>query len=103
VDENQGLLGQIEEIGEEEEEEREYHQMDLSIFSAGGLTQPHTMKLQRSIKNRPAMVLIDNGASHNFILTELVKQLGLHVESTPTYNVRLGMAIKKQQVGVVQR
>ena len=77
MDENQGLLGQMEDNGDEEEEEREYRQMDLSIFSAGGLTQPHTMKLQGTIKNSQTMVLIDSGASHNFISTELVKQLGL--------------------------
>jgi len=97
------VLGQIEENGDEEEEEREYCQMDLSIFSTGGLIQPHTMELQGTVKNRPTMLLIDSGASHNFISTELVKQLGLHVEPTPTYNVRLGDGHKKKQVGVVQR
>jgi len=42
--------------------------MELSLFSAGGLTQPHTMKLQGTVKGRAAMVLIDSGASHNLSL-----------------------------------
>jgi len=56
----------------DEEKHRGYPEMDLSIFSAGSLTQPHTVNLQGTVKGRTALVLIDSGASHNFILTELV-------------------------------
>ena len=84
-----------EENGHDENEERGYPEMDLSIFSAGGLTQPHTMKLQGTVKGRTALVLIDSGASHNFISTELVSHLGLNIEATPTYTVRLGDGHKK--------
>ena len=44
-------------------------------------------------------MLIDSGASHNFISATLVSQLGLHVEPTPTYNVRLGNGHKKTASG----
>ena len=47
------------------------------------------MKLHGTVKGRSTMVLIDSGASHNFISATLVNQLGLHVEHTPTYSVRL--------------
>jgi len=96
---NQGILGQIEESLEDEEEERECQQMNLSIFSIGGLTQPNTMKLQGKVKGRIALVLINSGASHNFISAELVSQLGLPVEPTPSYNMRLGDDHKKRVSG----
>jgi len=57
------------------------------------------MKLQGIVKGRTALVLIDSGASHNFISTELVSQLGLHIESTLTYTVRLGDGHKKSTSG----
>lgn len=41
--------------------------MHLSICSAGGLTQPQTMELKRKLHGQEIVILIDNGASHNFI------------------------------------
>jgi len=96
------MLGQIEENLEDEEEEKECQQMDLSIFSARGLTQPNTMKLQGEVKERLVLVLIDSGASHNFIYVELVSQLGLLVESTSSCNARLGDGHKKRVSGCCQ-
>jgi len=54
------------------------------------------MKLQGEVKGKLALVLIDSGASHNFISAKLVSQLGLLVESTPSYNMRLGDGHKKR-------
>ena len=99
TEENQGLLGQMKDNVDEEEEEKEYRRMELSLFSVGGLTQRHTMKLQGTVKGRTAMVLIDSGASHNFIYVALVNQLGLHVEPTPMYNMRLGDGHQKTASG----
>jgi len=48
-------------------------------------------------------MLIDSGASHNFISVELVCQLGLQVESTPSYNVRLCDGHKKRASGCCQK
>jgi len=44
------------------------------------------MKLEGEVKGKLALVLIDS--SHNFIIADLVHQLGLQVESTPSYNIR---------------
>jgi len=45
------------------------------------------------------MVLIDSGASHNFISTTLVRALGIPKEYTPTYKVKLGDGHKKDTEG----
>jgi len=37
---------------------------------------------------RFGLIFIESGASPNFISLELMPLLGLHVESTPSYNVR---------------
>jgi len=41
--------------------------MDLSVLSVGGLTQPHTIKLQGRVMGRFMLILIDSRTSHNFI------------------------------------
>jgi len=41
-------------------------------FFCWGLTQPNTVKLHGKVKGKITLVLIDNGASHNFISAELV-------------------------------
>lgn len=70
--------------------ELELKGMELSMCSAGGLTQPQTMKLRGKVLQQAVMILIDSGASHNFISSKLVKSLGLQVESTKPYKVKLG-------------
>ena len=77
----------------------ENKRMELSLFSAGSLTQSNTMKLQGDINGRKVLILIDSGASHNFVSTQLVIELGLMVEDTPPYYVRLGDRHKKQTQG----
>lgn len=64
--------------------------MELSVCSAGGMTQPQTMKLQGVVQGQKILVLIDSGASYNFIYTKLVQRLGLLVEPTTPHKVRLG-------------
>lgn len=86
-------------LAEDEEEESETElnqvQMELSAFSAGGLTQPKTMKLHGWIGEKQVLILIDCGASHNFISKELVGNLGLPVVDTLPYMVSLGDGQKK--------
>jgi len=46
--------------------------VELSISSVVGLTPPQTMKIKGEIGGREVVVLIDSGASHNFIASKLV-------------------------------
>lgn len=57
------------------------------------------MKLQGWVKGKQVLVLIDSGASHNFISTRLVEELGLTVEETPSYKVCLGDGQRKTTQG----
>lgn len=73
--------------------------IELSGLSAEGLTQSNTMKLQGWIEGRRVMVLMDSGASHSFISTSLVNELGLKTTDTRPYKVCLGDGRKKVTVG----
>ncbi|WVZ25897.1 hypothetical protein V8G54_004441 [Vigna mungo] len=55
-----------EEDGTEAETELAQMQMELSAFSAWGLTQPKKMKLQVEIEGKRALILMDSVASHKF-------------------------------------
>lgn len=64
--------------------------MELHLHSTVGITQPNTMKLQGELHGNPIMVLIDSGASHNFISSELVGTLGLAVTPSKEFGVKMG-------------
>ncbi|KAL2533541.1 Ty3-gypsy retrotransposon protein [Abeliophyllum distichum] len=51
--------------------------VELSLNSVVGLTAPQTMKVKGSILQQKVVVLLDCGATHNFILAKLVEKLGL--------------------------
>lgn len=73
--------------------------MELSACSAGGLTQPRKMKLRGKIGDKEVLVLIDNGASHNFVSQRLVEELGLPINDTAPYPVSLGDGHRKVTTG----
>lgn len=62
----------IEEIDEDEEEEAEEsnevtEKVELGLQSMLGFSTPETMKLKGKVSGREVIVLIDCGATHNFI------------------------------------
>lgn len=66
------------------------------MCSADGLTNPQTMKLKGWLYDEDIVVLIDSGASHNFISNKLAEKLGLRTNrDTPSY-VRHGDGNRKQ-------
>ncbi|KAF7834643.1 putative LRR receptor-like serine/threonine-protein kinase [Senna tora] len=71
--------------------------MSLSVNSAVGITRGRTMKLVGKIRGNEIIIMIDSGATHNFISTELVKKLGLEVEKTRACRVTLGDGYSLQQ------
>ena len=50
---------------------------NLSLMAVHGIAGPQQLRLRGTIKRRPIHILIDPGATHNFIDRALAKQLGL--------------------------
>ncbi|KAF7836177.1 Retrovirus-related Pol polyprotein from transposon 17.6 [Senna tora] len=73
--------------------------MSLSINSVVGITGGRTMKLKGKIRGSEVLIMIDSGATHNFISEGLVKKMGLDVEKTKPYRVTLGDGYTVQQQG----
>ncbi|RVW44750.1 hypothetical protein CK203_081863 [Vitis vinifera] len=58
--------------------------MELSLNSVVGLTTPGTMKIKGTIGSKEVIILVDSGATHNFLSLELVQQLALPLTTTTT-------------------
>ncbi|KAL0539536.1 hypothetical protein IC582_023751 [Cucumis melo] len=102
-----------EEIIEEEDEEPKELNMfeleggvntvvELSINSVVGLTNPRTMKVRGKLQGEEIVVLIDCGATHNFISEKLVKEKKLHTKETTHYGVILGSGTMIKGKGVCE-
>lgn len=93
--------------GEEEEDEEtetgEHAHLDMMVVSASsvaGLTAPHTMKLRGTIGQHEVVVLIDSGATHNFLSLQLVQPLGLSISGTREKEIRLGNGGVDRSIGI---
>lgn len=65
-------------------------QPEVSLNSVIGLSNPKTMKLRGLVKGRNVVVMIDPGATHNFISIVLVEELGIRMDETGSFGVSLG-------------
>lgn len=64
--------------------------VEVHLNSVVGLTNPKTMKMEGNIQELKVVVLIDSGATHNFISKDIVDKLQLSVERTREYNITMG-------------
>lgn len=64
--------------------------VEVSLNSVAGLTSPKTMKLTGRVWDKPVVILIDPGATHNFIASRVVEELGIPVTDTEPYGVKMG-------------
>lgn len=88
VEENERCKAEETEVLEAELETAELNQVvEVSLNSVVGLTTPKTMKLKGLIGEQEVVVLIDPGATHNFISLDLVRKLQLPVSKTEIYGV----------------
>lgn len=90
----------------EVEEGKEEEMLECKIMGLCGITkelasrkESRTMKLIGKIGGIPLVVLVDSGASHNFISPEVVLDLGLKAEATYQMGVRLGDSHRIQTQG----
>lgn len=63
---------------------------EVSLNSVIGLSNPRTMKLRGLIGEYEVVVMIDPGATHNFIALNTVKEAGVPITGTGGFGVSLG-------------
>lgn len=78
----------------------EYGTLELPLFSVGGFSPAQTMKLSGKVGNEEVVVMIDNGANHNFVSRVLADKTGLRVDESVRFGVCLGDGCKVACQGV---
>ncbi|MCH90563.1 peptidase aspartic active site, partial [Trifolium medium] len=94
----EGEIVNLEEVGVESDEEEEVECKLMGVL--GSLGEPHTMKVEGRIQNVELLVLIDSGASHNFISPKITTALGLAITPTAAKNIKLGDGHKVLTSGI---
>ncbi|TYJ98848.1 transposon Tf2-1 polyprotein isoform X1 [Cucumis melo var. makuwa] len=77
--------------------------VELSINSVVGLNDPGTMKVRGKLFGEEVIILIDCGATHNFVSEKLVKKLTLPIKETSHYGVILGSGATVQGKGICEK
>ena len=63
---------------------------EVSLNSVMGLTSSKTLKMVGKIKGQEVIIMVDHGATHNFIATQIVDKLSLPLTTNRTFGVSLG-------------
>jgi len=71
----------------------------LEFFEVQAITRTDirggkTLKLEGAITSIPVVILVDSGATHNFLSLKLVRALGLPLQSCPGIRIKLGDGYK---------
>jgi predicted aspartyl protease len=64
------------------------------------LENHHTMRFQGSIQGVEVLILVDSGATHNFVSQKLAHQMDWTIENTPQMKVKLGNGVQVATQGV---
>ncbi|XP_057436668.1 uncharacterized protein LOC130729063 [Lotus japonicus] len=83
-----------ENIEMEAEEGKCLSSLQLSLHSMAGFTSAKSWKVKGVLNGQEVIILIDCGASHNFVSQEIVAQLKLPITPTATYTVEVGDGFK---------
>jgi len=83
-----GEIITLEDASEESEEEVEVECKSMGVL--GSLGEHRTMKVEGKIDNVDLLVLIDSGASHNFISPKVTTALGLIITPVTARRIKLG-------------
>lgn len=88
---------QVEEV---EESSAEMDTAELSLNTVVGFSSPGTLKVRGRIEDREVVILIDCGATHNFISQKLVNELKLPVSETLNYGIIMGTGTAAKGRGI---
>lgn len=72
---------------------------EISLNSVMGITSPKTLKLLGQIEDQAVVVMIDLGATHNFISKDVVNRIGIPVTPSKSFGVSLGTGDSVQGEG----
>lgn len=75
-------------------------EVELSLNSVVGLSEPRTLKLKGEIHVLEVVILIDCGATHNFISTKLIEAVQIPVQETSRYGGVIGSSKQLKGMGV---
>ncbi|MCH79746.1 enzymatic polyprotein [Trifolium medium] len=84
----EGEIVNLEDVTEESDEDVEVECKLMGVL--GSMGESHTMKVEGKIQNVDLLVLIDSGASHNFISPKVTTALGLAITPITARNIKLG-------------
>ncbi|XP_061353237.1 uncharacterized protein LOC133298012 [Gastrolobium bilobum] len=91
------LIGEVEDMGEEQEEEIVWgmeepkgNRIDATLNSLSGSNNPRSIQLQASIGKQEVSVLVDSGSSHNFIRRRLAEEIRLPMTKSSKMRVFMG-------------
>lgn len=87
-----------EHVEEEQGGEDDIHP-EISLNSVVGLTSPKSFKLRGEVNGKPVVVMIDPGATHNFISSKAVEELGVNYNPSKKFGVSLGTGDSVQSQG----
>lgn len=68
----------------------QYSFLDLPLTALGGIDGPKTMKFRGQVAGTEVIIMVDSGASHNFISHRLSSKLQYPLEPTQQFGVKLG-------------
>lgn len=88
------IVGEEGEGGEEAEIQEEKHveeiAMQLNMGSMAGMTSKKSLKFWGTIGGKGVTVLVDSGATHNFLSNQIVEELGLSLDDNQPFVVKVG-------------
>lgn len=95
VDEEEGGDDEAKLLAVEVDESEEEQGGEMSVMGLFELEEfqcdkVQTLKLKATINGVSVMVLVDSGATRNFIAKSMVQKLGWQVETTPDFRIKLG-------------
>ena len=84
-------------VGEDEEQRFELRIPRIPFHNFKGLTSNKFFKVVRNLGGAEVVILVDTGATNNFLSRSLAHQLGLQIEETPVYTVEVSMGQRTEQ------
>lgn len=92
-------VSEVETVEEPERPDIESTRPEISLNSVVGITSPKAMKMVGEVLDHPMMVMIDPGATHNFVSLKTVQKLGIPVSSSKHFDASLGTGDRVQGKG----